>query len=95
MFFSSIKPGSESENGSSTEEELDEVQDTNTAGGASRYLPGGSDTDDGDLPKRVVQPGKDKRFEEMVHTAEQMEAVQEEVASQKLSWLCQPYSSLP
>uniref|UniRef100_A0A0D3DU62 Eukaryotic translation initiation factor 3 subunit C n=1 Tax=Brassica oleracea var. oleracea TaxID=109376 RepID=A0A0D3DU62_BRAOL len=66
------KPGSESENGSSTEEELDEVQDTNTAGGASRYLPGGSDTDDGDLPKRVVQPGKDKRFEEMVHTAEQM-----------------------
>ncbi|CAF2112800.1 unnamed protein product [Brassica napus] len=65
-------PGSESENGSSTEEELDEVQDTNTAGGASRYLPGGSDTDDGDLPKRVVQPGKDKRFEEMVHTAEQM-----------------------
>uniref|UniRef100_M4CT54 Eukaryotic translation initiation factor 3 subunit C n=1 Tax=Brassica campestris TaxID=3711 RepID=M4CT54_BRACM len=65
-------PGSESDNGSSTEEELDEVQDTNTAGGASRYLPGGSDTDDGDLPKRVVQPGKDKRFEEMVHTAEQM-----------------------
>ncbi|CAH2063677.1 unnamed protein product [Thlaspi arvense] len=63
--------GSDSEYESDAEEELDEVQDTN-AGGASRYLPGASDSDDEDLRKRVVQPAKDKRYEEMVHTAEQM-----------------------
>ncbi|KAG2258380.1 hypothetical protein Bca52824_077674 [Brassica carinata] len=74
LYQQSIKylgpPGSDS----STEEELDEVQDTNTAAAnASRYLKGGSDSDvDDDLPKRIVQPAKEKRFEEMVNTAEQM-----------------------
>ncbi|ESQ44236.1 hypothetical protein EUTSA_v10005778mg [Eutrema salsugineum] len=63
--------GSDSEYESDIEEELEEVQDTN-AGGAARYLPGASDSDDEDLRKRVVQPAKDKRFEEMVNTAEQM-----------------------
>uniref|UniRef100_A0A1J3FM56 Eukaryotic translation initiation factor 3 subunit C n=1 Tax=Noccaea caerulescens TaxID=107243 RepID=A0A1J3FM56_NOCCA len=63
--------GSDSEYETDIEEELDDVQDAN-AGGASRYLPGASDSDDEDLRKRVVQPAKDKRFEEMVNTAEQM-----------------------
>ncbi|VVB06173.1 unnamed protein product [Arabis nemorensis] len=65
------QPGSDSEHESDVEEDLEEVQDTN-AGGASRYLPGASDSDDDDLRKRVVQPAKDKRYEEMVNTAEQM-----------------------
>ncbi|CAN8279895.1 unnamed protein product [Cochlearia groenlandica] len=62
--------GSDSEIESDIEEELDDVQETNA--GASRYLPGGSDSDDDDLRKRVVQPAKDKRFEEMVHTSDLM-----------------------
>ncbi|KAF3496000.1 hypothetical protein DY000_02056576 [Brassica cretica] len=69
---------SDSEYESNTEEELDEVQDTNTAGGASRYLQGRSDSDDvNDLRKRVVQTAKEKRFKLMVHTAEPDEACDE------------------
>ncbi|KAF2591303.1 hypothetical protein F2Q70_00041103 [Brassica cretica] len=72
MFFA--QPGNDSDNESNTEEELDAVQDTNTsAANAFRYLPGGSDSEhDVDLRKRVVPPAKDKRFEEMVNTTEQI-----------------------
>lgn len=62
--------GSESEYESDIEDELDEIQDTNV--GPSRYLNDCSGSDDEDLRKRVVQPAKDKRFEEMVSTSEQM-----------------------
>ncbi|KAG7566160.1 Proteasome component (PCI) domain [Arabidopsis suecica] len=69
--FFAAQSGSDSEYESDVEEELDDVQDTNV-GGASRYLAGGSDSENEDLRKRVVQPAKDKRFEEMVSTADQM-----------------------
>ncbi|XP_010427753.1 PREDICTED: eukaryotic translation initiation factor 3 subunit C-like [Camelina sativa] len=64
-------PQSESDSDYESDVELDVVQDTNAAS-ASRYLPGGSDSEDDDLRKRVVQPAKDKRFEEMVSTTELM-----------------------
>ena len=45
---------SDSEYESNTEEELDEVQDTNTAGGASRNLLGRSDSGDVNDLRKVL-----------------------------------------
>ncbi|KAG2325655.1 hypothetical protein Bca52824_008383 [Brassica carinata] len=59
---------SDSEDESDYEEEITEVQNNID----SRYLEGGSDDDDDTDTKRVVKPAKDKRFEEMTHTVEQM-----------------------
>ncbi|KAG2287668.1 hypothetical protein Bca4012_031507 [Brassica carinata] len=58
----------DSEDESDYEEEITEVQNNID----SRYLDGGSDDDDDTDTKRVVKPAKDKRFEEMTHTVEQM-----------------------
>ncbi|KAI5079453.1 hypothetical protein GOP47_0004932 [Adiantum capillus-veneris] len=66
---------------SETEEEESDVEDEVPASGqdggpdvgaASRYLRGDSDSDDSDDQKRVVRSAKDKRFDEMLHTAEQI-----------------------
>jgi translation initiation factor 3 subunit C len=65
---------------SDTEEEesdVDEIeapgQDRPEATAASRYMMGGgSDSDDSDDQRRVVRSAKDKRFEELTHTVEQI-----------------------
>ncbi|MCO5554831.1 hypothetical protein L7F22_008366 [Adiantum nelumboides] len=66
---------------SETEEEESDVEDEDQApgqdggpdvGAASKYLQGDSDSDDSDDQKRVVRSAKDKRFDEMLHTVEQI-----------------------
>ncbi|KAG2328846.1 hypothetical protein Bca4012_021528 [Brassica carinata] len=66
---SSADGGSDSEDESDIEEEIQEVQNTDIN---NRYLQDGSDDDDDTDTKRVIKPTKDKRFEEMTHTVEQM-----------------------
>ncbi|XP_019084893.1 PREDICTED: eukaryotic translation initiation factor 3 subunit C isoform X2 [Camelina sativa] len=62
--------GSDSEDESDIEDEVPEVQDN--GGVDSRYLQSGSESDDDVDTKRVVKPAKDKRFEEMTNTVDQM-----------------------
>ncbi|KAH0912201.1 hypothetical protein HID58_035522 [Brassica napus] len=61
--------GSDSEDESDIEEEIQEVQNNDIN---NRYLQDNSDDDDDTDTKRVIKPTKDKRFEEMTHTVEQM-----------------------
>ncbi|EFH54329.1 hypothetical protein ARALYDRAFT_486056 [Arabidopsis lyrata subsp. lyrata] len=61
--------GSESEDESDYEEEVNEVQNDDVT---NRYLQSGSEDELDIDTKRVVKPAKDKRFEEMTHTVEQM-----------------------
>ncbi|KAH0865134.1 hypothetical protein HID58_082345 [Brassica napus] len=61
--------GSDSEDESDIEEEIQEVQNNDIN---NRYLTDNSDDDDDIDTKRVIKPTKDKRFEEMTHTVEQM-----------------------
>ncbi|CDY16358.1 BnaA02g11620D [Brassica napus] len=61
--------GSDSEDESDIEEEILEVQNNDIN---NRYLQDNSDDDDDTDTKRVIKPTKDKRFEEMTHTVEQM-----------------------
>ncbi|XP_010504501.1 PREDICTED: eukaryotic translation initiation factor 3 subunit C-like isoform X1 [Camelina sativa] len=62
--------GSDSEDESDIEDEVPEVQDN--GGVDSRYLQSGSESDDDVDTKRVVKAAKDKRFEEMTNTVDQM-----------------------
>ena len=64
---------------SDTEEEesdVDEIeapgQDRPEASAAAKYMMGDSDSDDSDDQRRVVRSAKDKRFEELSHTVEQI-----------------------
>ncbi|KAG2258105.1 hypothetical protein Bca52824_077399 [Brassica carinata] len=66
---SSTDGGSDSEDESDIEEEIQEVQNNDIN---NRYLQDNSDDDDDIDTKRVIKPTKDKRFEEMTHTVEQM-----------------------
>ncbi|KAG7565884.1 Proteasome component (PCI) domain [Arabidopsis suecica] len=61
--------GSESEDESDYEEEVNEVQNDDVT---NRYLQSGSEDELDIDTKRVVKPAKDKRFEEMTYTVEQM-----------------------
>ncbi|KAG7561055.1 Proteasome component (PCI) domain [Arabidopsis thaliana x Arabidopsis arenosa] len=61
--------GSESEEESDYEEEVNEVQNDDVT---NRYLQSGSEDELDIDTKRVVKPAKDKRFEEMTYTVEQM-----------------------
>ncbi|KAH0937925.1 hypothetical protein HID58_005386 [Brassica napus] len=65
----SLLGGSDSEDESDIEEEIQEVQNNDIN---NRYLQDNSDDDDDTDTKRVIKPTKDKRFEEMTHTVEQM-----------------------
>ncbi|KAF8089276.1 hypothetical protein N665_0511s0020 [Sinapis alba] len=60
---------SDSEDESDYDEEIPEVQSSDIQ---NRYLPDASDEDEDTDTKRVIKPTKDKRFEEMTHTVEQM-----------------------
>jgi len=66
-FFTQV--GSESEDESDYEVEVNEVQNDDVN---NRYLQSGSEDDDDTDTKRVVKPAKDKRFEEMTYTVDQM-----------------------
>ncbi|CAN6977917.1 unnamed protein product [Brassica rapa subsp. trilocularis] len=66
---SSTDGGSDSEDESDIEEEIQEVQNNDIN---NRYLQDNSDDDDDTDTKRVIKPTKDKRFEEMTHTVDQM-----------------------
>lgn len=61
--------GSDSEDDSASEEEIQDVQNTDVS---NRYLDNGSDNEDDTDTKRVVKAAKDKRFEEMSSTVESM-----------------------
>ncbi|EOA23481.1 hypothetical protein CARUB_v10016672mg [Capsella rubella] len=61
--------GSESEDESEIDEEVPEVQNNDIN---NRYLQSGSEDEEDLDTKRVVKPAKDKRFEEMTSTVEQM-----------------------
>ncbi|KAJ0245817.1 Eukaryotic translation initiation factor 3 subunit C [Hirschfeldia incana] len=61
--------GSDSDDDSDYSEEIPEVPSSDIQ---SRYLPDASDEDEDTDTKRVVKPAKDKRFEEMTNTVEQM-----------------------
>ncbi|CAH2063992.1 unnamed protein product [Thlaspi arvense] len=62
--------GSDSEDESASEEEIEELQKKEAD---NPYLIGDGDSDDDDdAVKRVIKPAKDKRFEEMTNTVEQM-----------------------
>ncbi|CAH8384536.1 unnamed protein product [Eruca vesicaria subsp. sativa] len=62
--------GSSDSEDASDIDDIPEVQNDNSID--KRYLESGSDDDDDIDTKRVVKPAKDKRFEEMTHTVEQM-----------------------